>query len=82
MVVSFLQMHPRPPEHQRNLGVLLIEFFELYGLEFHYERVGISVQHQGSYFLKDERGWVEDRRPYLLSVENPRSPEDDVSRNS
>jgi DNA polymerase sigma len=40
-----------------NLGVLLIEFFELYGINFNYEMAGISIRGTGSYFSKDERSW-------------------------
>jgi hypothetical protein len=54
MVLSFLQLHPRGEATGAdcNLGVLLIEFFELYGLHFNYERVGLSVRGGGSYFEK------------------------------
>lgn len=37
-----------------NLGVLLIEFFELYGNNFNYFNTGISVRDGGSYFSKQE----------------------------
>ncbi|KAF9916010.1 hypothetical protein BX616_004847 [Lobosporangium transversale] len=47
MVLSFLQMHPmiqsRMLDPEDNLGVLLIEFFELYGFHFNYSEVGIMV---------------------------------------
>lgn len=39
-----------------NLGVLLIEFFELYGINFNYSNVGITVKDGGSYFNKPEVG--------------------------
>ncbi|KAJ2395215.1 hypothetical protein GGI05_001688, partial [Coemansia sp. RSA 2603] len=42
LVVSMLQMHPRIKsgglDIKKNLGVLLIEFFELYGKKFNYEK--------------------------------------------
>ena len=36
-----------------NLGVLLIEFFELYGKKFNYNNVGIRLVGSGSYFHKE-----------------------------
>ncbi|ALC39006.1 Trf4-2, partial [Drosophila busckii] len=41
MCISFLQLHPRNNFHSNiNLGVLLLEFFELYGLRFNYAQLG------------------------------------------
>ncbi|XP_029191114.2 terminal nucleotidyltransferase 4B-like [Acropora millepora] len=56
MIISFLQQHPRKDGRtlKSNLGVLLIEFFELYGKHFNYEDVGIRVKDRGSYFNKQE----------------------------
>ncbi|TDG46259.1 hypothetical protein AWZ03_007335 [Drosophila navojoa] len=53
MCINFLQMHPRQhyPE-TANLGVLLLEFFELYGLSFNYAQIGISIWQGGSYVPK------------------------------
>ena len=43
MTVSFLQNHKRQEGRNKgiNMGVLLIEFFELYGRKFNYEKVGL-----------------------------------------
>lgn len=41
-----------------DLGMHLIEFFKLYGMVFNYERVGISIRKEGSYFCKQKRGWA------------------------
>ncbi|KIK62779.1 hypothetical protein GYMLUDRAFT_990226, partial [Collybiopsis luxurians FD-317 M1] len=64
LVISFLQMHPKirrgEIDADRNLGVLLIEFFELYGSFFNYENVGISVRGGGMYFGKRQRGWYDE----------------------
>ncbi|KAF9121498.1 hypothetical protein BGW39_010494 [Mortierella sp. 14UC] len=58
LVMSFLQMHPRIQARMidplENLGVLVIEFFELYGLRFNYRAVSISVAQGGSYISKDD----------------------------
>lgn len=52
----FFQNHVRCDGNslEHNLGVLLIEFFELYGVNFNYVNVGIRVRDGGSYFNKQE----------------------------
>ncbi len=40
-----------------NLGVLLIEFFELYGIKFNFYKVAICVNHGGEYVLKVSKGF-------------------------
>ncbi|KAG0303016.1 hypothetical protein BGZ98_007058 [Dissophora globulifera] len=56
MILSFLQRHPAIESGMidpgENLGVLLIEFFELYGRCFNYKNVGLTVAGYGSYFDK------------------------------
>ncbi|KAJ7137931.1 hypothetical protein C8R44DRAFT_339409 [Mycena epipterygia] len=92
LVISFLQMHPKIRHGQidpdRNLGVLVVEFFELYGTRFHYEEVGISLREGGSYFGKRQRGWGWGeqwggaRKGGLLSIEDPGDPTNDISSGS
>ncbi|KAJ7481043.1 hypothetical protein B0H11DRAFT_2280326 [Mycena galericulata] len=92
LVISFLQMHPKIRHGQidpdRNLGVLVVEFFELYGRRFHYEEVGISLREGGSYFGKRQRGWGWGeqwggaRKGGLLSIEDPGDPSNDISSGS
>lgn len=89
MVLSFLQVHPlvqaeviRPHE---NLGVMLLEFLELYGKHFNYDQVGLAVNPQVPgefYYDKVERGWLNDSRPGTLSVEDPQNRENDISKGS
>jgi non-canonical poly(A) RNA polymerase PAPD5/7 len=56
LVVSFLQMHPKVAsgaiDPNQNIGVLLLDFFQLYGLNFNLDTVGISVSYNGSYYDK------------------------------
>ncbi len=65
MTVNFLQLHPnldavrRDPAH---LGILLLEFFELYGYKFNYLKTGIRVADGGSYFAK------KDVSPHLIPI--------------
>lgn len=55
-VMTRLQLHPRPERLRQphNLGVLLIEFFELYGRKFNYVKTAIRVKSGGCYVSKDE----------------------------
>ncbi|KAF8884822.1 hypothetical protein BD779DRAFT_1535701 [Infundibulicybe gibba] len=84
LAVSFLQMHPKirrgEINAEKNLGVLVMEFFELYGCYFNYEEVGISVRDGGTYFNKKRRGWYDQYKSSLLSIEDPADPSNDISR--
>ena len=75
LAVSFLQMHPKirrgEIDPSKNLGVLMMEFFELYGCYFNYHEVGISIRDGGSYFSKARRGWQDPNKPHLLCIEDP-----------
>lgn len=86
MTISFLQLHPRvdASSDQANLGVLLIEFFELYGRYFNYLSVGIRIRDGGSYVPKHtiqkqmELGY----RPSILCIEDPLNPKNDIGKSS
>ncbi|KAK1222953.1 hypothetical protein PQX77_014189 [Marasmius sp. AFHP31] len=86
LVISFLQMHPKirrgEIDPDRNLGVLLVEFFELYGKYFNYQNTGISIRGGGTYYGKRQRGWYVDWKTGLLSVEDPADPTNDISSGS
>ena len=86
LVVSFLQLHPRLQHRQikaeENLGILLIDFLELYGRHFNYPKTGISLKNNGRYFCKSSRGWIVPGRPSLLALEDPQDRDNDVGRNS
>ncbi|TMW60843.1 hypothetical protein Poli38472_000885 [Pythium oligandrum] len=88
MVVSFLQYHRRSlgPDHDdpkhNNLGQLLVGFFTLFGRDFNYEDLAISVRNGGLFFYKEDRDWYDSGRPFLLSIENPNEPDLDVGKNS
>ena len=78
LAVSFLQMHPKirrgEIDPERNLGVLVMEFFELYGLHFNYDEVGISLRDGGTYFNKRQRGWHAEYKRNMISIEDPANP--------
>lgn len=85
LIVSFLQMHPlvqsKAIKPEDNYGVLLIEFFELYGRLFNYDTVGISLRDMGFYFDKVQRGWAFGEK-MMLSLEDPQDPANDVAKSS
>lgn len=78
LAVSFLQMHPKVRtgeiDPEKNLGVLMMEFFELYGHHFNYDEVGISLREGGTYFNKRQRGWHTEYKRNMLSIEDPADP--------
>ncbi|XP_025924600.1 non-canonical poly(A) RNA polymerase PAPD5 isoform X2 [Apteryx rowi] len=86
MAVSFLQLHPREDAcmPNANFGVLLIEFFELYGRHFNYLKTGIRIKDGGSYVAKDEvqKSMLDGYRPSMLYIEDPLQPGNDVGRSS
>ncbi|KAF9371648.1 hypothetical protein BGX21_005056 [Mortierella sp. AD011] len=81
MVLSFLQMHPKVQgkwiDPEENLGVLLIEFFELYGLNFNYKNVGLTVADGGRYFLKKD-GNKENEKGLCFHALDPNNPNNNV----
>jgi non-canonical poly(A) RNA polymerase PAPD5/7 len=70
-----LQLHPKlrrgDIDPEQNLGTLLVEFFELYGRNYCYDEVGISIRRGGAYFTKRSKGWYKPNQPYLLCIEDP-----------
>ncbi|XP_071823973.1 uncharacterized protein [Apostichopus japonicus] len=76
---KLIELHV-PPE-PINYGVLLIEFFELYGVNFNYFKTGITVENGGSYFPKEEASFMTDRCS-LLCLKDPLNNGVDVGRNS
>lgn len=106
LLISFFQLHPLIQlgylKAEDNLGILLLEFLELYGKLLHYEKVGISVgidrksseiseidvEHLSKidvpygYYDKMDRGFYNESRPGLLSIQDPQSPSNDLARPS
>ena len=76
---SFLQQHPRnaATDPNANLGVLLIEFFELFGQNFNYMKTAITVLDGGPYFSKED---VPDHENALLCIMDPTNPKENASR--
>ena len=89
LIISFLQHRERDAYNfgkpgLYNLGCLLLEFFQLYGMQFNYSTTGISVRFDGGYFRKGERKehFVNPSRPFSLAVENPLDITMDVGKAS
>uniref|UniRef100_A0A8C7E3K0 Terminal nucleotidyltransferase 4A n=1 Tax=Naja naja TaxID=35670 RepID=A0A8C7E3K0_NAJNA len=84
MAISFLQLHPRIDARRfdENLGMLLIEFFELYGRSFNYLKTGIRIKNGGAYIAKEEimKTMTNGYRPSMLCIEDPLLPGNDVGR--
>ena len=78
LIVSFLQHNPRvgADSDDVNLGILLTEFFELYGRNFNFTKVGIKVDGTGCYFNKMEHGMNES----TLCIIDPADPTNNVGR--
>ncbi|KAH9323182.1 hypothetical protein KI387_017821, partial [Taxus chinensis] len=89
MLITHLQVHwsqesstGRSTLLERNLGILLIDFFDLYGRKLNACNVGVSCRSGGQFFRKNLRGFLNSKRPNLLSVEDPQAPENDIGKNS
>ncbi|KAJ6837060.1 non-canonical poly(A) RNA polymerase PAPD5 isoform X1 [Iris pallida] len=89
MLIAHLQMHWRGQDIHRcrqsvehNLGILLVNFFDLYGRKLNTSDVGVSCNLAGTFFRKIDKGFLNTERPYLLSVEDPQAPDNDIGRSS
>lgn len=73
-----MQLHPRidATDPKANLGVLIIEFFELYGRNFNYLKTGIRIKSGGAYVPKEviQKDMDSGHRPSLLCIEDPLTP--------
>jgi len=77
-LVLHLQLHPRidAKNPNMNLGILLIEFFELYGRHFNYLKTGIRIKNGGAYMAKEDimKAMSNGYRPSMLCIEDPLLP--------
>ncbi|ANB14654.1 non-canonical poly(A) polymerase PAP2 [Sugiyamaella lignohabitans] len=84
LIVSFLKNHPKvssgaiDPMH--NLGVLLIEFFELYGRNFNYDSIALSVRGDMPYLRKDQNPDLDNPRKFMLAIQDPSDETNNLSR--
>ncbi|PVV00260.1 hypothetical protein BB560_005363 [Smittium megazygosporum] len=88
MLVSFLQLHPKIQsaeiDPKENIGVLLCEFFELYGKKFNYDKVGIVIRKGGRYIRKpinyNRTGRFNSGQTERLYIEDPNDPTNDITQ--
>ena len=85
LVISFLQLHPRRDPCSDNLGVLLIEFLHLYGHDFNYSSLAISIRNGGQLLQKGDllpdininQRWTDVQG---FAIEDPLQPFKDIAR--
>ncbi|KAJ4139745.1 hypothetical protein NW768_001089 [Fusarium equiseti] len=86
LVVSMLQLMPQVqsrsliPEH--HLGEMLLEFFELYGYDFHHEKNAISLTRPIGYIRKSHVNSLTYKNYDRLSIIDPNNPANDISGGS
>lgn len=67
MCICFLQKRViYKSDDEVNLGELLLDFFELYGRKFDYEKFGITVQNGGAYLNRDVMPCDGDRQLFCI----------------
>ncbi|KAK9822646.1 hypothetical protein WJX81_003349 [Elliptochloris bilobata] len=88
MVAAFLLLHPSrldeaaPNAAEANLGILLLDFYRLYGRSLNAAEVGVSCRRGGCFFSKRSRGMMQVDRPHFLAVEDPNEPTNDLGKGS
>ncbi|KAH6560770.1 hypothetical protein BASA60_000492 [Batrachochytrium salamandrivorans] len=88
MVSSFLMMHPKLQSGQirarNNLGILLLEFFELYGKHFDFQNVGIGLSFEKTWYTTRSPSNPSPRGPRqsVLILLDPQDSSNDVGRGS
>ncbi|CEP18526.1 hypothetical protein [Parasitella parasitica] len=84
LVVSFLQMHPKVAsgsiDPMQNIGVLLLDFFQLYGLNFNLNETGLDVNGKGSYYDKSHITCRNGKA--VFSIKDPLDPSNDIGMKS
>ncbi|KAL1537776.1 polynucleotide adenylyltransferase [Salvia divinorum] len=65
-----------------NLGVLLVNFFDLYGCKLNTADVGISCNGECIFFEKYITGFSVEGRPTLIAIEDPQAPDNDIGKSS
>ncbi|CAO3594767.1 unnamed protein product [Absidia cylindrospora] len=80
LVISFLQMHPkvatRMIEPEKHTGVLLLDFLQLYGINFSIGSVGISVKGTGSYYA--QQSYCRRQNRPVFSIKDPLDSSNDI----
>ncbi|KAK7244308.1 hypothetical protein RIF29_39128 [Crotalaria pallida] len=67
---------------EHNLGLLLVHFFDFYGRKLNTTDVGVSCNGAGTFFSKRSKGFTSKGRPFLIGIEDPQAPDNDIGKNS
>ncbi|RVW93174.1 Non-canonical poly(A) RNA polymerase PAPD5 [Vitis vinifera] len=67
---------------EHNLGVLLVNFFDFYGRKLNTVDIGVTCNGPGTFFLKSTKGFVNKGQKFLISIEDPQLPGNDIGKNS
>ncbi|KAF3926849.1 hypothetical protein ABW20_dc0102970 [Dactylellina cionopaga] len=88
MIISLLQLMPEASSgnwHEGkdvSLGRILMEFLELYGTKFNTVTTGIRVREPGYFQKTRRREHFNPGKPFLLSIEDPNDPNNNISKAS
>ncbi|MCD7464276.1 hypothetical protein HAX54_052376 [Datura stramonium] len=83
MLIAMLQNHRNGQASvEQNLGILLVNFFDIYGRKLNTSDVGVSCNGEGTFFLKSSKGFSIKGKQSLISIEDPQTPENDIGKSS
>ncbi|KAL2466826.1 Nucleotidyltransferase family protein [Abeliophyllum distichum] len=81
MLIAMLQnQQDRRTSPEYNLGVLLVNFFDIYGRKLNTNDVGVSCNGEGTFFLKSSKGFL--GKPSIIAIEDPQAADNDIGKNS
>jgi len=85
LVISFLQLHPRCDPSSDNLGVLLLELLHLYGYDFNYDCLAVSIRDGGQLLSKRDLIMVDNINNrwtdvQSFAIEDPLQPFKDIAK--
>ncbi|XP_057970535.1 uncharacterized protein LOC131159538 isoform X2 [Malania oleifera] len=64
------------------MAMLRVNFFDFYGRKLNTCDVGVSCNGAEIFFLKSSKGFSNTGRPFLIAIEDPQAPENDIGKNS
>ncbi|KAL3652553.1 hypothetical protein CASFOL_002234 [Castilleja foliolosa] len=83
MLIAMLRTpHDRKTSPEHNLGILLVNFFDIYGCKLNTVDVGVACNGEGVFFRKSSKGFSVEGRPSLIAIEDPQAPENDIGKSS
>ncbi|NP_001315985.1 nucleotidyltransferase family protein [Solanum lycopersicum] len=83
MLIAMLQNHRNGQASvEENLGILLVNFFDIYGRKLNTSDVGVSCNGEATFFLKSCKGFSIKGKQSLISIEDPQTPENDIGKSS